>query len=137
MFLAPCRALPGHWKDDAKQAGTTIFVEPNLVHGTLIRALQPLQDLEPGFARALFTMFAMFAMFVVVEVHPFVDGNERAARLMMNAELSAANLRRIAIPAIERQPCLQPLKRASRNNDDIAGLTNALANSWLWTCSIN
>jgi len=31
---------------------------------------------------------ALLAMFIVSEVHPFIDGNGRLARLVMNAELS-------------------------------------------------
>lgn len=122
--------LPGEWKQKGNQAGSTVFVEPELVQGTLLKSLEPLNDLGPGFARSVFVMFA------VAEVHPFVDGNGRTARLMMNAELSAANLRRNVVPTIERQSYLQTLKRASRHNGDIAGLVRVLANSWAWTCSI-
>jgi Fic family protein len=32
---------------------------------------------------------AVYVMFVVAEVHPFLDGNGRVARIAMNAELTA------------------------------------------------
>ena len=41
---------------------------------------------------------AAFVMFLVAEVHPFDDGNGRIARLMMNADLVAADQTRIVIP---------------------------------------
>lgn len=52
-------------------------------------------------------------MFLVAEVHPFVDGNGRVARIMMNAELISAGEQRIIIPTIYRGNYLSALKAAS------------------------
>jgi Fic family protein len=49
-------------------------------------------------------------MFLVGEVHPFTDGNGRAARIMMNAELVAAGEPKIIIPTIYRSNYLSSLK---------------------------
>jgi Fic family protein len=57
----------------------------------------------------------VFMMFLVSEVHPFVDGNGRVARIMMNAELIAAGERRIIVPTIFRSNYLSGLKALSQN----------------------
>jgi Fic family protein len=54
-------------------------------------------------------------MFLVAEVHPFVDGNGRCGRLMMNAELIAAGQARIIIPTIFRNNYLSALKALTHN----------------------
>jgi fido (protein-threonine AMPylation protein) len=54
-------------------------------------------------------------MFLVAEVHPFMDGNGRAARLMMNAEVVAAGESRIIIPTIYRNNYMAALKALSQN----------------------
>lgn len=53
-------------------------------------------------------------MFLVSEVHPFVDGNGRAARIMMNAELVADDERKIIIPTVYRDNYLTALKALSQ-----------------------
>src|SRR6266481_4592484 len=60
-------------------------------------------------------------MFLVSEVHPFADGNGRAARVMMNAELVAAGECRIIVPTVYRNNYLMALKALSQN-----GITAAL-----------
>jgi Fic family protein len=35
---------------------------------------------------------------MISEVHPFMDGNGRISRIMMNAELTAAGMPKIIIP---------------------------------------
>ena len=54
-------------------------------------------------------------MFLVSEVHPFVDGNGRVARTMMNAEFVAAGKRRIIVPTIFRSNYLSGLKVLSQS----------------------
>jgi Fic family protein len=56
-------------------------------------------------------------MFVISEIHPFLDGNGRIARVMMNAELVKANQTRIIIPTVYRDDYLGALRRLTRNND--------------------
>jgi Fic family protein len=60
-------------------------------------------------------------MFMISEVHPFADGNGRAARIMMNAELVAAGENRIIVPTVYRNNYLAALKAISHN-----GITGAL-----------
>ena len=60
-------------------------------------------------------------MFLISEVHPFTDGNGRAARIMMNAELVAEGEERIIIPTIYRSNYLSSLKALTHS-----GLTEPL-----------
>jgi fido (protein-threonine AMPylation protein) len=96
--------LPGQFKTRNNQAGMTLFVEPALVVGTLRQGFGMYQALADPFARALFVMF------LVAEVHPFMDGNGRMARVMMNAELVAGGESRILIPSVYRNEYIGSLK---------------------------
>ena len=51
------------------------------------------------------------------EVHPFLDGNGRMARVMMNAELTAGNQTKIIIPTVYREDYLGGLRKLTRAND--------------------
>ncbi len=95
---------PGEFKTIINQAGSTLFVAPDLVEGTLRKGFQWLQGLNTPFQRAVFIMF------LVAEVHPFTDGNGRCARIMMNAELVAADETRIIIPTVYRSNYISALK---------------------------
>ena len=101
---------PGEFKDQANRAGATEFVAPDLVEGTLTRAYDVYEGLGEPFSRALFMMF------VVAEVHPFLDGNGRIARVMMNAELVAADQQRIIIPTVYRNEYLGALRAMTHNH---------------------
>lgn len=100
---------PGRFKREANRAGSTLFVAPDQVEGTLACGFEYYQSLDTPFARAVFMMF------LVSEVHPFVDGNGRIARIMMNAELVAAGEERIIIPTVYRNNYLTALKALSQN----------------------
>jgi fido (protein-threonine AMPylation protein) len=106
---------PGEFKTRINRAGTTEFVAPDLVRGTLARGFELARPLEDPFGRAVFMMF------LVSEVHPFDDGNGRLARIMMNAELEAAGETRIIIPTIFRNEYLSGLRALTHN-----GRPNAL-----------
>ena len=100
---------PGEFKDSENRAGGTVFVAPELVIGTLTRGFELGRSLETPFQRAVFMML------LVAEVHPFVDGNGRTARIMMNAELIAAGEERIVIPTVYRANYLSALKALSQS----------------------
>jgi hypothetical protein len=106
---------PGHFKTDANRAGSTVFVTPELVEGTLVKGFEIYRSLATPLHRAIFMMF------LISEVHPFADGNGRAARIMMNAELVAAGESRIIVPTVYRNNYLAALKALSQN-----GITGAL-----------
>jgi hypothetical protein len=101
--------LPGRFKDRDNRAGSTEFVANDVVEGTLRAGFDTGARVEGAFARAAFMMF------LVTEVHPFLDGNGRIARVMMNAELSAAGESRIIIPTVYRNNYLLALKGATHN----------------------
>lgn len=102
---------PGKFKDKNNQAGHTSFVDMELVRGTLLQSFDFYKALTHPFAKAAFIMF------VVSEVHPFLDGNGRIARVMMNAELSTSGQTKIIIPTVYREDYLGGLRRLTRNND--------------------
>lgn len=100
---------PGMFKQRANQAGDTVFVAPELVEGTLRYGFRYYRALTSPLARAIYMMF------LCSEVHPFVDGNGRIARMMMNAELSASETARIIVPTVFREDYLLALRKLSRN----------------------
>jgi hypothetical protein len=106
---------PGRFKADPNRAGSTLFVAPELVEGTLAKGFEIYRGLTSPLHRA------MFMMFLVSEIHPFADGNGRAARIMMNAELVAAGENRIVVPTVYHNNYLMALKALSQN-----GITGAL-----------
>ena len=121
---------PGRWKVAANRVGAYDFVEPELVEGTLRKGLARMASLPAGISRALYVMF------VVSEVHPFADGNGRVARVMMNAELSAAESSRIVVPSVYRNEYVSGLRRASLGDGDIGALVRVLAHAWRWTAAM-
>lgn len=121
---------PGEFKLAENRAGSTVFVAPDLVAGTLDQGFNLCRSLETPFQRAV------FAMFLVAEVHPFADGNGRAARIMMNAELVAAGEERIVIPTVYRSHYLSALKALSQNGR-AEPLIRMLDFAQKWTAAIN
>ncbi len=111
LLAAREKKHPGKFKEIANRAGNTEFVSPELVRGTLAKGFELYQLLDNPFARAAFMMF------VVSEVHPFLDGNGRLARTMMNADLIAAGQCRILIPTVFREDYLLTLRRLTREGD--------------------
>jgi hypothetical protein len=100
---------PGIIKERANQAGSTLFVAPELVIGTFKQGFEIYKRLTTPFSRAVFMMF------LVAEVHPFNDGNGRIGRIMMNAELVSAGEQRIIIPTVYRNNYISALKGISQN----------------------
>nr|WP_288281122.1 Fic family protein [uncultured Prevotella sp.] len=102
---------PGMFKMQNNHAGDTHFVDCTLVRGTLNKGYEYYQALEHPFSRALFMLF------MVSEVHPFNDGNGRISRIMMNAELVAADQSKVIIPTVFREDYLNALRRLTRRGD--------------------
>lgn len=105
---------PGRFKERPNRAGSTLFVAPALVRGTLRRGFEMYRSLSDPLARALFMMY------LVSEVHPFDDGNGRVSRAMMNAELVAAGSCRVIIPSVYRNEYIASLKRMTHHSDSSA-----------------
>jgi hypothetical protein len=111
LLGARAEKSPGSFKDKNNFAGQTAFVDFQLVRGTLIKGFGLLNGLSAPFSRAAFVMF------LVSEVHPFLDGNGRVARVMMNAELVAAGQSRIIIPTVYRDDYMGALRKLTRQGD--------------------
>ena len=57
---------------------------------------------------------AVYIMFMISEIHPFLDGNGRLARIMMNAELVRGSQSKIIIPTVYRDDYLGALRKLTR-----------------------
>lgn len=120
---------PGELKERRNQAGSYVFVEPELVVGTLVEGFRRADDLPRGFARAAFLLF------LLSEVHPFDDGNGRVARAAMGAELSADHQARIVVPVVFRNEYLTALRALSRDGR-CELFVRTLAFAWRWTAAM-
>ena len=114
LLEARTSKMPGVFKDKNNRAGETFFVDFELVKGTLIKGFDYYKALTDPFAKAAYIMF------MVSEIHPFLDGNGRIARVMMNAELVKAEQTRIIIPTVYRDDYLGALRRLTRQQDPLA-----------------
>jgi hypothetical protein len=121
---------PGVFKDRPNRAGLTVFVAPHLVTGTLRAGFEAGRGLEDPFGRAAFIMF------LVAEVHPFIDGIGRVARMMMNAELVAANQVRIIVPTVFRGEYISALRGATHSGA-FATLASVLAFAQRYTAQVD
>lgn len=101
---------PGEFKTRRNQAGGTRFVEPGRVAATLRAGWELSRKIESPFHRAVFLGF------VVAEVHPFTDGNGRAARLVTDAYLLQAGFSGLVVTTRSRDLYLKALRHASLRN---------------------
>ena len=111
LLAARTDKQPGVFRSQPVYAGPITFVDDALITGTFIRAYDYYQALRTAFAKAIFIMF------VVAEVHPFLDGNGRIGRVMMNAELISAGESKIIIPSVYRDDYIGALRRLTRQSD--------------------
>lgn len=117
-------------KSQSIAPGATEFVAPELARGTLRRGFEVGQSVVAPFARAVYMMF------LTAEVHPFTDGNGRAARVMMNAELVTAGEVRIIIPTVYRNNYLAA-RRGATHSGHYAGLYAMLDFARRWTAQVD
>lgn len=122
--------LPGQFKKKANRAGSTEFVHPTLVEGTLRRGFEIGRQVVAPLSRAVYMMF------LVAEVHPFTDGNGRVARTIMNSELVSCGEMRIVIPTVYRNNYLAALKGATHSGN-YAGLYATLDYAQRWTAQVD
>ncbi len=123
-------ATPGEFKLEPNRAGTTWFVDPVLVRGTLMEGSGLARSVPEGLPRAIYLAF------LISEVHPFSDGNGRISRLVMNAELSRTGEARIIIPTLFHEEYVDCQRQLSRQNDP-AGHVRALALMQGWTVAFD
>jgi fido (protein-threonine AMPylation protein) len=114
----------------ANRAGSSEFVAPELVEGTLHAGFDVGTALLDPFQRSVYMMF------LIAETHPFADGNGRVARIAMNAELVANAQVRIITPTVLRLNYISALKAAT-HNDVFAPLAAVLAFAQRYTARIN
>lgn len=129
LLKARISMKPGQFKDKNNRAGETHFVDHTLVKGTLIKGFDYYQALTHPFAKAVYIMF------LVSEVHPFLDGNGRIARVMMNAELVKDSQTKIIIPTVYRDDYVGALRRITRQNDPSAYI-RMMQRAWIFSATI-
>jgi len=121
---------PGVFKGKANKAGSTHFVEPDQVEGTLTQGFDIYRAVPDGIKKALFIHF------LISECHPFNDGNGRLARIMMNAELVTNDLHKIIVPTVTRENYLNGMRQATRQNS-FRAMVKVLHQLHHYTASIN
>lgn len=75
-------------------------------------------------------------MFMISEVHPFLDGNGRLSRVMMNAELTHAGQNKIIIPTVFREDYLGALRKLSRRQEPEV-YVRMLQRAWRFSTTIS
>jgi len=109
LMEARPEALPGKWKESVKIAGSTTFVLPDYVVGTIKAGIEMLAGLDHPFAKAVSIQF------LLSDVHPFTDGNGRISRIMMTEELIGSGLSRVIVPTVFRENYLSGLRALTRH----------------------
>jgi hypothetical protein len=122
---------PGRFKIRGNYAGGYAFVDPEAIEGTLRRGFDVLASVTDPLHRAVSMMV------LLTEVHPFDDGNGRLARLLANAELSAAGQIRIVVPTIYRNNYLAGLVGVSNGAGVGQTLLSVLDFAQRWTAAID
>ncbi len=104
---------PGELKTIPNMAGTYRFVDPDKVRGTLSMGFDLSKSLEDPMERG------MFLKFLVSEVHPFLDGNGRLSRSVLNAVLVSNGLERVVIPSVFRVDYLTAMSALSNGGNAV------------------
>jgi hypothetical protein len=116
---------PGHLKLETNYAGTTQFVQPSHVRGTLAEGSRLAMTIPEGLARGIYYLF------LIAEVHPFADGNGPLSRLVMNAELSRVERCRTIIPTLFHPQFVDCL-RALTHGGETEPLIKAISRMASW-----
>lgn len=121
---------PGTFKRAVNKAGASVFVDPSQVVGTLKEAWGVLDPISDPFTRGA------LAHFITVDVHPFLDGNGRTSRLMMNGYLQAGGIDRIIVPSVLREQYIKALR--DMHDHSIPGpLVDVLIRAHQWANGIS
>lgn len=129
MLTSRQKANPGQFKDKNNRAGTTDFVDSALVKGTLIQSFDLYQNLKDPFAKVIYIHV------MISEIHPFLDGNGRVSRVMMNAELAKAEQTRIIIPTVYREDYIGAVKKLTKQQDPSAYI-RMMGRAWQFSATI-
>ena len=121
---------PGLFKEQNNKAGNSHFVDYRLVRGTLKKGFEIYNAIQDPVAKAYFILF------MISEVHPFMDGNGRISRIMMNAELTAVGMPKIIIPTVYRIDYIDALKRLTQNGEP-STIIRAMERVRLWSSGLD
>ena len=100
--------LPGVFKTQNNDSGENRVVDYQQVRGTLLKGFEFYSVLRHPFSRAVFLLY------MISDVQPFIEGNGRLARIMMNAELTSGGQSRIIFPTSLRSEYFSALRQLAR-----------------------
>lgn len=121
---------PGQFKVKPNQAGSSLFVTPEDLIGTITQGFEIYEKLPKGMKRAIFIQF------LITECHPFDDGNGRLSRIFLNAELNANQQYKLIVPTVHRDSYLNGLHQATRE-DRFRTLVKVFFQLQQYTASLN
>jgi len=80
-------------------------------------AMQEFIDKLPELKRTLHPVeYASMVHIIFVNIHPFIDGNGRVARLLMNLALLQSGYNIVSIPPVVRSDYIRALQDSNKNN---------------------
>ena len=135
--IAPTEA--GKYRQlDVKAAGTEHVYPPHYLLSELMAEF--VQWLNESWAQLHPVVFATEAHYRFVSIHPFVDGNGRTGRLLMNLLLLRAGYPIVSISNRQRLAYIESLVRAQQTEDDLSALLalvcKSVSNSLIETLSV-
>ena len=135
--IAPTEA--GKYRQlDVKAAGTEHIYPPHYLLSELMAEF--VQWLNESWAQLHPVVFAAEAHYRFVSIHPFVDGNGRTGRLLMNLLLLRAGYPIVSISNQQRLAYIESLVRAQQAENDLSALLalvcKSVSNSLIETLSV-
>lgn len=117
----------GKYREIAVFISGTEFVPPEAKH-VPVRMKNFITELHKMKSKIHPVELAAFAHLQVANIHPFVDGNGRTARLLMNMILINSGYSIVSIPPVLRHDYITALKAAQRPiNPDVSGFYGFIA----------
>ncbi len=105
------RGATGVFKAQNNQVGQRMFVDKEMVLGTLQKAFEISHDIDDLIKKAFFLTICF------VEIHPFEDGNGRLGRVLMNSLLQKEGRKRLIIPTVLREDYVLGLQSFTQNSN--------------------
>ena len=107
------RMIPGALRKRDVRAGRYIAISP----GALPRFIQRFEDLYNGLGRLDTILASAAAHHRLLWIHPFLDGNGRVGRFLMNLMLASAGYPWTVVPVQRRDEYMAALEEASTRQD--------------------
>lgn len=89
------------------------FPEPDILNQKMQEFINKLPELKNTFHPV---KYASMIHIIFVNIHPFIDGNGRVARLLMNLALLQSGYNIVSIPPVVRSDYIRALQESNKNN---------------------